>query len=70
MIVAVHCFAIGVTTTMRDPYAGARAHHRFQCRNQTASGMLNFDPAVSSVLVNVRFAIGEDYDLFAVQMPV
>ena len=32
--------------------------------------MLNFDPAVSSVLVNVRFAIGEDYDLFAVQMPV
>src|SRR5512143_1917737 len=32
--------------------------------------MPDLDPAVSSVLMDVRFAIGQDYDLLAMQMPV
>ena len=70
VVVAVHGFAIGAAAAVRDPYPGAGPHHRFERRDQAARRMLNFDPAVGRVLVDVRFAVGQDDDLLAMQMPV
>ena len=70
MIVAVHRFAIGAAAAVRDPYSGAGAHHRFERGNQAAGRMLDFDPAVGCVLMNVGFAVRKNDDFLSMQMPV
>ena len=70
MIVAVHRFAIGVAASVRDPNSGTRNHHGFERGDETAGGMLDFDAAISGVLMNVGLAIREDNNFLAVQMAV
>ena len=55
---------------MRDPGAGARAHHRLERGHQAARGMPHGDLAVVARLVDVGLAVGDDHDLLPVQVPV
>ncbi len=70
VVFAIHGFAIGSAAAVGNPYSGAGAHHRFQCRHQAAGGMLNFDPAIVIVLVDVRLAVRQNDDLLAMKVPV
>ncbi len=54
---AIDSFAIGRSTAMCNPGAGAGAHDRFDRGDQTAGGTSNFDPMVR-MYMDIRFAIG------------
>ena len=66
----VHGFAIRAAAAVRHPDAGTRPHHRLQRGDQSACRMLDLDAAVRRTLVYVRLAVGQDDDLFAVQVEV
>jgi hypothetical protein len=60
---------IGRSAAVRDPRAGARAHDRFDRRDETAGGALHFDPA-RRLHVDVRFPVRDEQDLVAAQLVV
>ena len=70
VVVAVHRFAIGVAAAVGDPYAGTGPHHGLERGHQPARGMLDFDPAVGCVLMDVGLAVRQNDDRLAMQVPV
>ena len=70
VIVAVHCFAIGIAAAVGNPYSGAGTHHRFKRGNQSARRMLDLNLAIGSVLMDVWLAVCQDNDSLTMEMTV
>ena len=66
-VVAIDDLAIGAAAAVRDPRAGAGAHHRLERGDEAAGRLLHVNP-LRRLDVDVRLAIGDDDDVVAAHL--
>jgi hypothetical protein len=68
VVVAVDGVAVGRARAVRDPGAGAGAHHRLERSHQSARRALDLDYVVLAPCVDVGLAVRDDDHLVALQV--